>query len=87
MNHYWISVPAAPKEFLEFIDPLDVELGKGVAMAIHRRAGIGRSSLIAACLLVRQGLSADSALQAIEEARGLPIPDTLEQRLWINQFT
>jgi protein-tyrosine phosphatase len=81
------SVPAAPKEFREFIDLLAVELGKGVAIAIHCRAGIGRSSLLAACLLVRQGLSAVSALQAIEEARGLSVPDTLEQRLWINQFT
>ncbi len=80
------SVPVAPKEFREFIDLLGEELGKGVAMAIHCRAGIGRSSLIAACLLIRQGHSADFALQAIEEARGLTVPDTLEQRLWIKQF-
>jgi len=80
-------VPTAADEFRKFIDLLTVELRAGVAVAIHCRAGIGRSSLIAACLLVRQGYSADCALRAIEEARGLPVPDTPEQRLWIEQFT
>jgi len=80
------SVPAAPNEFGKFVDLLTLELCQGVAMAIHCRAGIGRSSLIAACLLVRQGFSAEFALQAIEQARGISVPDTLEQRLWIKQF-
>ena len=81
------SVPAEPSEFHRFVDLLNAELRNGAAVVIHCRAGIGRSSLIAACLLIRRGLSADSALQAIEEARGLSVPDTPEQRLWIKQFT
>ncbi len=79
-------VPAAPGEFRAFIELLAAEQLKGVAIGIQCRAGIGRSSLIAACLLIRRGFSADLALQAIEEARGLSVPDTLEQRLWIEQF-
>lgn len=81
------SIPADPLEFCRFIDQLNAELTIGMALAVHCRAGIGRSSLIAACLLVRQGFSADFALQAIAKARGLSVPDTPEQRLWIEQFT
>jgi protein-tyrosine phosphatase len=81
------SVPQKGSKFREFLDRLDTELRKGAALAIHCRAGIGRSSLIAACLLTRHGFSADAAMRAIEEARGCPVPDTAEQRSWIEQFT
>jgi protein-tyrosine phosphatase len=81
------SVPQNASELRGCLDRLEAELRKGTALAIHCRAGIGRSSLIAACLLIRQGLSADTAVRAIEEARGCPVPDNPEQRLWIEQFT
>jgi protein-tyrosine phosphatase len=48
--------------------------------------GIGRSTLIAACLLTKLGESADSALTRIQQARGLRVPDTEEQRMWIESF-
>lgn len=80
------SVPAEIAEFRRFIDKLHVETQKGLAIAIHCRAGIGRSSLIAACLLVTQGVRPDDVLRAIEVARGCPVPDTPEQRAWIVDF-
>ncbi|MEG3181653.1 protein-tyrosine phosphatase family protein [Sphingomonas sp. LT1P40] len=52
-------------------------------VAIHCRAGIGRSSIMAAAVLVSEGVDPQSALAAIEKARGLPIPDTEEQRVWV----
>jgi len=55
----------------------------GKTTAIHCRAGIGRSSLMAAAVLISAGVRADEALLAIEKARGLPIPDTEAQRDWI----
>jgi protein-tyrosine phosphatase len=81
------SVPIELAEFRRFIDKLHVETQKGLAIAIHCRAGIGRSSLIAACLLVKQGAQPDDALRAIEVARGYPVPDTPEQRIWIKKFS
>jgi protein-tyrosine phosphatase len=80
------SVPGSLTKFSEFLGDLNSELQKGSAIAIHCRAGIGRSSLIAACLLIQQGFVAEDALRAIEEARGVPIPDTPEQRDWIKKF-
>jgi len=79
-------VPADLKTFAEFVDMLCLELRGGASIVIHCRAGIGRSSLIAACLLIRYGFAAEEALEMIEEARGYPVPDTPEQREWIKQF-
>ena len=58
----------------------------GKAIAIHCRAGIGRASIIAALVLIWRGMGAEAALHAIEKARGLPIPDTEEQRAWVLTF-
>ena len=53
---------------------------------IHCRAGIGRSSLLAAAVLRVEGRTADEAWQRITEARGLPVPDTDEQRDFLVQL-
>jgi protein-tyrosine phosphatase len=58
----------------------------GRSIAIHCRAGIGRSSLIAASALIRLGIDADAALALIRESRGVSVPDTDEQRDWITTF-
>ena len=52
----------------------------------HCRAGIGRSSLIAAAVLVREGLSPGEAWRRIEGARGLVVPDTEGQKEWLTAF-
>jgi protein-tyrosine phosphatase len=56
---------------------------KSNAVAIHCRAGIGRSSIVAAAMLIAKGIAPAAALSAIENARGLPIPDTDAQRNWV----
>ncbi len=55
-------------------------------MLIHCRAGIGRSGMLAACVLVKAGLDPEAALQRVSEARGCPVPDTEEQRAWVFAF-
>jgi protein-tyrosine phosphatase len=63
-----------------------LKLKHGATVAIHCRAGIGRSSLIAACALVCSGSDADSAFEVISKARGVKVPDTDEQRSWVTRF-
>jgi protein-tyrosine phosphatase len=72
------GVPSQP-DFDNFITSLVPLVTPDSFIAIHCRAGIGRSSVIAAALLLRQGLSADEALDVISRARGFDIPDTEEQ--------
>jgi len=56
---------------------------RGQAIAIHCRAGIGRSSIMAAAVLVNCGRPPEEALSAIARARGLSVPDTDAQRDWV----
>jgi protein-tyrosine phosphatase len=62
-------------------------LQDGKHVAIHCRQGIGRSSLIAATLLIQAGVTPQEAWQRIEAARGCAVPDTAEQKAWVEQFT
>lgn len=62
----------------------ELELGQGVA--IHCRMGVGRSAMLSACVLVSLGLGVDEAFCLIRAARGLEVPDTVEQVAWVRQF-
>ena len=63
----------------------DVERGKGVA--VHCRAGIGRSGLVVSCVLIKLGVPSDDAIDKLSAARRLKIPDTREQEEWIHAFS
>jgi protein-tyrosine phosphatase len=63
---------------------LAAELAAGKHVAVHCWGGIGRSSLVAAALLVRAGVAADDAWARIAAARGVPVPETDEQRRWVS---
>jgi len=81
------SLPSDRSKFDSLMDQLLAPAAIGKAVAVHCRAGIGRSSLIAACLLVNIGLSPGDAFCLIEESRCCPVPDTLEQRQWVERYS
>ena len=39
--------------------------------------------MVAAAVLMAQGMRAQDAWGAVSDARGLEVPDTLEQRRWL----
>jgi protein-tyrosine phosphatase len=80
------SVPDSVEEFRSLIADLLDELVEGRAVVIHCRAGIGRSSMIASGVLMRLGSSASEALRIVGEARGMTVPDTTEQREWLERL-
>lgn len=51
------------------------QLHEGAHVVTHCRAGIGRSSLLAAAILILNGVDPDTAWNRIERARGLAVPD------------
>lgn len=79
------SVPRSRADLLRFLDRLEEALESGKNVAVHCRAGIGRSSIVVASLLVSAGLEPKEAFRRIEKARGRPVPDTPEQRDWVAQ--
>jgi protein-tyrosine phosphatase len=80
------SVPTSHTAVLEFAAKLASDLNAGKAIAIHCYAGIGRSSLMAACILVIQGKSPIEAFDQIRQARGTHVPDVGEQFVWVESF-
>jgi protein-tyrosine phosphatase len=79
------QLPGAGADAL--IASLTAELREGRHLALHCRAGIGRSSLMAAGILRTLGLDAAEALSRISAARGLQVPDTQAQADWVHAFT
>ena len=81
-----VSVPASSAATLELVNALDEFLSKAHNVGIHCRAGVGRSGMIAACLLMMRGLSPEEALEEVSNARGVIVPQTDEQREWLIEF-
>jgi protein-tyrosine phosphatase len=77
------SLPTDQAKFNSLVDQLLQYSKNAKAIVVHCRAGIGRSSLIAACVLAKMGIPPEVAFRAIEAARGCPVPDTPEQRQWV----
>jgi protein-tyrosine phosphatase len=73
-------------ETKSLISGLEDAIADGKAVAVHCRAGIGRSSLIVPCILVRNAYDVDGAFEAIAKARGVAVPDTPAQRDWVAAF-
>jgi len=77
------GVPASRDGAANLLNDLEHSLASGKTIALHCRQGIGRSSLIAACLLVTAGEEPRSAFERIGSVRGVRVPETPEQEQWV----
>jgi len=77
------GVPDCVDAYCDLIRILNERMIQGKSVAVHCRAGIGRSSMIVASILIACGLSVESAFHKVESARGCAVPDTPEQRKWV----
>ncbi len=80
------QVPASKSRFAYALDQLDRELTTGKNVVLHCRQGIGRTGLVATCLLLTKGVAPEKAIRRLSEARGVSVPETPEQRSWIDHF-
>jgi protein-tyrosine phosphatase len=81
-----VDIPGSIEAVEAFLAPIQAKLGSGQCVVVHCRMGIGRSSTLAACLLVMAGVAPDDAFQRICKARGCAVPDTPEQKRWVEGF-
>ncbi len=70
----------------DLVDDLVLRLGRGNGVAIHCRAGIGRSGLITGCVLLDLGVPPHEVFPVLSAARGVPVPDTPGQAEWLGFF-
>jgi protein-tyrosine phosphatase len=80
------TTPTDVAAFRVFVTNAAERVRAGEHVGIHCRGSIGRASIAAACMLIHLGWNRETALAAIEAARGCAIPDTDEQRAWILQY-
>src|SRR5262249_9722902 len=80
------GVPVSRTAALEFARKLEALLAAGRTVAIHCRQGIGRSALLAACVLALSGVAPDATFQRLSAARGCSVPEPAEQREWVMVF-
>jgi protein-tyrosine phosphatase len=80
------GVPDSLSKTIKMAQALADQMQDGKSVIIHCRAGIGRSALLAACVLVRAGVQADKVFEMIAASRGLRVPDTDDQILWLHDF-
>ena len=78
------GVPLDTSSFIEFLEDLENQLARGSRVGVHCRACIGRASITSASLLIRSGMPPESAWRQISAVRGCSVPDTAEQRDWVD---
>ena len=78
--------PNSETELAAALERLDADLSAGKKIVVHCRQGVGRAGLVSACLLVTKGLSPQDAVNRVSAARGIAIPETPEQRNWIDHY-
>lgn len=80
------DVPRVQEETDRFIRELADRFRAGKSVVVHCHAGIGRSSTIAAGVLLTGGMELATVLERLAEARGFPVPETAEQMEWVAAY-
>ena len=80
------KVPTSITKTMQLSHTLLMQIQHGKKVAVHCRAGIGRSALIVASILVRAGIEPVKAYEIITKSRGLLVPDTKAQKQWLDIF-
>jgi protein-tyrosine phosphatase len=80
------ETPRSDSALAAALEKVDAALSSGRNVVVHCRQGIGRTGLVAACLLVSKGLSPETAVERLSVARGVSVPETDEQRRSIRHY-
>jgi protein-tyrosine phosphatase len=77
------SVSKKEAKFIILAKSLSKQIDLGQIIAIHCKAGIGRSSLLAAAILIHRGFNPNEVFSYISEYRGTAVPDKKSQVDWL----
>ena len=77
------GLPDSKIEFKALVDRLDESLKAAHRVVIHCRMGIGRTAMLCAALLLRQGYDAGHVFGVLAKYRGVSVPDTNAQLEWV----
>ena len=60
------TVPADPRQMTEILDAIDAALAAGRKVYVHCQGGVGRTGMVVACWLQRQGRSPGESLRELK---------------------
>ncbi len=80
------GVPLSIEATDVLVKALISKLNHSLGVAIHCRAGIGRTGIIAGCVLSKLGKPFSDIFPTLSEARRVPVPDTSEQIGWVKTY-
>jgi protein-tyrosine phosphatase len=80
------SVPELNQKLYKLADKLKTSLSEGKNIGIHCRQSIGRAPLLAAILMILYGIEPDEAFRQLSFVRGIEVPETVEQKEWVEKF-
>ena len=78
-----MGLPPSVDDFARLTYHLFKQVNVGFNTLVHCRAGIGRSGLFSAGVLLHVGMNPDEAFDYVSSQRGLRVPETPEQRQWL----
>lgn len=82
------SVPTERQtiQIRELAKKLVEKVNQNEKIIVHCRGGIGRAGMLCSAILMEQGLSNQETIEKISKIRGVSIPDTEEQKVWIMKY-
>ena len=78
-----MGLPESVNDFARLSQKLFHQVEAGINTLIHCRAGIGRSGLLAAAVLLHGGRSVQQAFTQVSHMRGCQVPETAQQGDWL----
>ena len=78
-----MGLPASVTDFASLTKALFAQVNAGSNTLVHCRAGIGRSGLLSAGVLLHAGMSPVEAFTYVSNMRGIRVPETPDQHDWL----
>jgi protein-tyrosine phosphatase len=78
-----MGIPASVEEFARLARGLFRQVSAGHNILVHCHAGIGRSGLLAAGVLLHCNMNPEQAFARVSKMRGIRVPETPEQTQWL----
>ncbi len=80
------NIPDSQDTFAALVTDIGGQLACGETIAVHCRQGIGRAATVAICVLLSAGMEVENAIRHVSAARGCSVPETVEQRQYVEEF-